>query len=321
VKAAATRSGAIDMQTIRFPSRFAALAAAVVAAGCAGPHAVRAEAGRPDPQVVAAARAACEQEFTPAYAQSGKDVIWVPTPDALVQRMLEMAAVGPDDVVVDLGSGDGKIAIAAARDFGARARGIEYDERMVRLANCYAAAEGVADRATFERADIFASDFSDATVVTTYLLPRLMMKLRPTFLELEPGTRIVSNAYHLDDWGADDVARLPSGAAWFWIVPADAAGQWRFEPADGGGADEGRFVASISQAYQHVGTKIRPPGSRRVAEGEGRLRGRELELEARQPGGRRFELRGTVHDDRIEAVVNWAGTERRYVGTRIAPGR
>src|SRR3981189_3864846 len=142
-------------------------------------------------------------QFQPQVGQSGKDVVWVPTPDDVVDRMLTMSQVTPNDFVIDLGSGDGKIAILAARKFGARALGIEYNPDMVKLSQNNALAAGVAGKASFRNADIFATDFSQASVITMYLLPGLNMKLRPQILSMRPGTRVASHSFTMEDWAAD----------------------------------------------------------------------------------------------------------------------
>ena len=164
--------------------------------------------------------------FAPTQGQEGKDVIWVPTPDRLVTRMLRLAALEASDYVIDLGSGDGKIVIAAARDFGASGLGIEYNPDMVALSNRNAAAAGVAERARFVRADIFASDFSRATVITMYLLPHLNLKLRHTLMAMKPGTRIVSHEFKLGDWEPEETSRLGYQSTHLWIVPGNAGGEW-----------------------------------------------------------------------------------------------
>src|SRR5919201_4509445 len=143
-----------------------------------------------------------KQEYEPQVGQEGKDVIWVPTPQALVEKMLGMAKVTPKDYLIDLGSGDGRTVIAAAKR-GAKALGIEYNPEMVELSKRNAAAAGVSDKATFMKADLFETDFSKATVVTLFLLPSINMKLRPKILDMKPGTRIVSNAFNMEDWEAD----------------------------------------------------------------------------------------------------------------------
>ncbi len=185
-----------------------------------------------------------DDKFQPEIGQAGKDVIWVPTPDALVKAMLTTAEVKSTDIVVDLGSGDGKIAIAAARDFGARARGIEYNPDMVALARRNAQRAGVSGMASFEQGDIFETDFSNATVVTMYLLPSLNLKLRDTLLKMKPGTRIVSHAFNLGEWEPERTISTDEATGYFWIVPANVAGRWAFEV----GAD--RFATELGQQFQ-----------------------------------------------------------------------
>src|SRR5690606_6830044 len=171
-------------------------------------------------------REACYRDFQPSSGQPGKDVVWVPTNDALVERMLRMAQVKPTDLVYDLGAGDGKIAIAAARDFGARSVGVEYNPDMVELANCLVKADGVEGKTKIIHGDIFETDFSKATVVTLYLLPELNVRLRPTILKMKPGTRVVSHSFLMDDWEPDERTATDHAQAYFWIVPAQVAGRW-----------------------------------------------------------------------------------------------
>ncbi len=166
-------------------------------------------------------------EYTPQVGQSGKDVIWVPTPKSLVEKMLKMADVKPTDYVIDLGAGDGVTVITAAKQFGVRALGIEYNPEMVELAKRNAQNEGVAARAEFVRGDIFTTDFSQATVLTMYLLPYLNMKLRPTILNMKPGTRIVSHAFTMEDWMPDQTDSTEGRTAYLWIVPAKVEGRWK----------------------------------------------------------------------------------------------
>lgn len=167
-------------------------------------------------------------EFTPHVGQEGKDVIWVPTPQALVERMLQMAKVTPSDYVIDLGSGDGRTVITAAKKFGVKALGIEYNPDMVELSKRNAEIEGVAGRAEFIKADIFSTDFSKATVITMYLLPQLNLKLRPTLLDMKPGTRLVSHAFSMDDWQPDQTESVEGRTAYLWIVPAKVEGTWQW---------------------------------------------------------------------------------------------
>ena len=171
------------------------------------------------------------QPFTPEIGQPGKDVVWVPTPQALVDRMLDIAKVTPTDYLIDLGSGDGRTVITAAKR-GARAHGIEYNPEMVALSQRNAAAEGLSARATFAKADLFESDFSQASVITMFLLPDINLRLRPKILDLKPGTRIVSNTFTMDDWTPDETSEVTDDClAWctalFWIVPAKVDGIWQ----------------------------------------------------------------------------------------------
>ena len=189
-------------------------------------------------------------QFTPQVGQAGKDVIWVPTPDDVVERMLVMAQVTPNDFVWDLGAGDGKIAIMAAKKFGARAIGVEYNADMVKHANENAQKAGVAGtgagKAVIRHGDIFATDFTQATVVTLYLLPALNMKLRPQLLSMRPGTRVVSHSFSMEDWEADEISTLDGRRAYFWIVPANVMGNWNL---DAGGQ---HLDMTLEQTFQKV---------------------------------------------------------------------
>jgi hypothetical protein len=195
--------------------------------------------------------AGTQKPFEPRVGQPGKDVVWVPTPNVLVEKMLDMARVTPGDFLVDLGSGDGRTVIAAARR-GLRAQGVEYNADMVALARRNAAAAGVADRATFVQGDIFKTDFSQAQVVTMFLLQTLNMKLRPTLLAMPPGTRIVSNTFSMEDWEPDQRETVEDCpvycTAMLWIVPAKVEGIWQLE---GAGARERRTL-TIRQAFQRL---------------------------------------------------------------------
>ena len=169
--------------------------------------------------------------YEPTVGQPGKDVVWVPTSQSLVDRMLDMAKLTPADRLVDLGSGDGRTVITAAKR-GATARGIEFNPDLVALSRRHAQAEGVAKKATFEHADIFKSDFSNATVVTMFLLPELNERLKPILLNMKPGTRVVTNSFLMGDWEADQTDRATGDCssfcdAYLWIVPAKVAGNWR----------------------------------------------------------------------------------------------
>src|SRR5437879_10937848 len=187
-----------------------------------------------------------QQKFEPQVGQAGKEVSWVPTPDDVVYCMLPMAQVTPNDVVIDLGSGDGKIAILAARKFGARALGLEYNPDMVKLSQNSAQAAGVAGKASFRNADIFATDFSQASVITMYLLPGLNMKLRPQILSMRPGTRVVSHSFTMEDWEADEISTVDGRRAYFWVVPANVMGSWTLE-SNGQKTD-----LSLEQTFQKI---------------------------------------------------------------------
>lgn len=208
-----------------------------------------------------------QKPFEPTVGQAGKDVVWVPTPQALVDKMLDMAKVTKGDVVMDLGSGDGRTVITAAKR-GARAFGIEYNPDMVALSQNNAKAAGVTDRATFIKADLFETDLSKASVITMFLLPSINMKLRPKILDLKPGTRIVSNTFTMEDWQADETETVTDGcsSSWctalFWIVPAKVAGTWNTPNG----------ALTLTQNFQMVSGTL---GSQAL---QGRLRGAQIEL-------------------------------------------
>ena len=183
--------------------------------------------------IVACANISVSSEYEPIVGQEGKDVIWVPTCQVLVDQMLDMAKVTPQDYVIDLGSGDGRLVITAAKS-GARALGIEYNPDMVALSKRNAAREGVIDKAQFIHGDIFESDFSQATVITMFLLEEINLKLRPQILNFKPGTRVVSNSFTMGEWKADQTFDVDDkkncgdySTAYFWIVPAKVEGTWK----------------------------------------------------------------------------------------------
>jgi hypothetical protein len=216
-----------------------------------------------------------DQVYEPRVGQHGKDVIWVPTPDDLVVKMLETAKVTSRDLVVDLGAGDGKIPIQAARQFGAHAIGIEYNKDLAELARRNAQRAGVADKVKIIHGDIFKEDFSQATVVTLYLLPELNMKLKPTLLKMKPGTRIVSHSFNMETWEPDAVI---SGAnsyyGYFWMVPAPIDGRWTISGLNGAESID------IRQRFQKFGGFITING-RREPITEGVIRGPEVTLKFR----------------------------------------
>ncbi len=232
-----------------------------------------------------------QSTYEPSVGQEGKDVIWVPTPQALVDKMLDMAKVTAKDNLVDLGSGDGRTVITAAKR-GVTARGIEYNPDMVQLSRANAAKEGVSEKATFEQADIFVTDFSKADVVTMFLLTSLNAKLRPTILDMKPGTRIVSNTFDMGDWKADEEAVVTEGCtsyckAYFWLVPAKVDGAWAM--------DKGEL--SIKQTFQNFTGTIKN-GNVVTPVTNGKLKGDEISFTA---GG--TEYSGKVNGTTIEGTT------------------
>jgi hypothetical protein len=190
-----------------------------------------------------------QSDFKPHVGQQGKDVVWVPTPDEVVERMLTMAQTKPEDYVIDLGAGDGKIAIAAAKKFGARSMGVEYNPEMVAFAQKNAKAAGVTDKAQIVHGDIFATDFTQATVLTMYLLPSLNMKLRPQILALRPGTRVVTHAFNMEDWEPDESTDVDGRRVYLWIVPANIAGRWALELS---GSSSDKVSLNFDQKFQRI---------------------------------------------------------------------
>jgi len=211
--------------------------------------------------------------FEPQVGQAGKDVVWVPTPQALVDKMLDISKTTAKDMLMDLGSGDGRTVITAAKR-GATAMGIEYNPDMVELSKRNATKEGVTAKATFTKADLFETDLSKATVITMFLLPDINLRLRPKILDLKPGTRVVSNTFTMDDWKADETASITEGCtswctALLWIVPAKVAGTWKLPQGE----------LRLTQTFQEVsGTLVN--GSSNVTISNGKMRGDEISFTA-----------------------------------------
>lgn len=192
------------------------------------------------------------ETYAPKLGQMGKDVMWLPTRDELVMQLLSAARVTSQDELVDLGAGDGKIPIAAARHFGARAWGIEYNKDLAALAQRNAQRAGVADRVRIVHGDIFKEDFSKATVVTLYLLEELNAQLRPTILNMRPGTRVLSNTFSMGDWEPDQVIRVGTDKGFFWTVPAVVAGKWSVLGLD----RRGPAQLQLTQRHQRIGGSV-----------------------------------------------------------------
>jgi SAM-dependent methyltransferase len=254
------------------------------------------------------------KEYVPQSGQAGKDVVWVPTPEAVVDRMLRMARVGPKDYVIDLGSGDGRTVIAAAKRFGARALGIEYNPDMVALSNRNAEKAGVGDKVKFVKADLFETDFSQATVITMYLLPALNIKLRPKILEMRPGTRVVSHAFNMEDWQPDQTATVDGRDAFLWIVPAKVAGQWKLAVPAGNGAET--WQVSLEQQFQKLSGKAALGGKSFTLVGA-RMRGERIEFGFVDGNGVTRQFSGTVRGNRMEGATQTQGaTQVKWTAER-----
>jgi hypothetical protein len=221
--------------------------------------------------------------------------------------MLKMAQVTKADRVYDLGAGDGKIAIAAARDFGATAVGVEYDPKLAQLGQCYVQADKLGERVRIVQGDIFETDFSSATVVTLYLLPELNLRLRPTLLNMKPGTRVVSHSFLMDDWEPDERSMTEDGSAYLWIVPAKVAGTWEFRESGG----KGNFVAKLEQKFQQLSGRA----GKQPLTSDARVNGSQIDLTFVDDGAP-TKVTGRVDGDRIDAQITRGGKASRYIGTR-----
>ncbi len=250
--------------------------------------------------VLAQDKAPAAAPFEPQSGQAGKDVVWVPSPQALVDRMLDMAKVTKNDYLVDLGSGDGRTVITAAKR-GIRAHGIEYNPKMVELAKFNAQKEGVTDRATFVEGDIFVSDFSKASVVTLFLLHELNVKLRPTLLDMKPGTRVVSNTFKMGEWEPDEEINAGGDCtswctAYKWIIPAKVDGSWKL--ADG--------TLALKQTFQMLDGTL-TVGGKAMPISDAKMSGAEIAFTA---GGKRYTGRvdGAAIKGNIQGGGAWNAT-------------
>ena len=248
---------------------------------------------------------ACAQaarEYEPRVGQAGKDVVWVPTPDELVEKMLDLANVTASDYVIDLGSGDGRTVITAAKR-GAQAHGIEYNPEMVELSKRNAAIEKISARATFAKEDLFESDFSKATVITMFLLPQINLKLRPKLLDLKPGTRIVSNSFTMGEWQEDESASTDDNCtgwctALLWIVPAKVEGVWQLAQGE----------LTLKQSYQFISGSLKS-GNEITPIAAGKLKGGHILFNA---GGVLFV--GEVNGNTMQGTVSTGG---RWSAARV----
>jgi len=242
--------------------------------------------------------AACLAASATAYAQNEPprlDVHFVPTPEAVVDRMLAMAKVTKDDYVIDLGSGDGRIVITAARKFGSRGMGVDLDPQRIKEAIANRDKAGVADKVEFRQQNLFETDLSKATVLTMYLLPRLNLQLRPMLLDLKPGTRLASHAFDMGDWRPDQHERVENRDAYFWVVPAKVNGRWQV--VDG----NDKFDIEINQRYQQIDGTARM-GDRTVLLRETSLRGDEIRFVVEFEDGKPRQYRGRVAGNKMESV-------------------
>jgi len=248
--------------------------------------------------LIASSAFAQAKPFEPTVGQAGKDVVWVPTPQTLVERMLDLAKVTPQDFLMDLGSGDGRTVITAAKR-GATAQGIEYNPDMVALSQRNAKEAGMTAKATFVKADLFETDFSKAQVVTMFLLPSINLRLRPKILEMKPGTRIVSNTFTMDDWTPDETSNVTEDCtswctALLWIVPAKVEGTWAMPQG----------ALTLTQKFQMVTGTL---GSTPIA--DGRLRGDEITFTA---GGAKYtgKVNGNSMSGTNGAGAKWSATKK-----------
>ena len=244
-----------------------------------------------------------QKPFVPESGQAGKDVVWVPTPQPLVNAMLDIAKVTPQDYVIDLGSGDGRTVITAAKR-GAKALGVEYNPNMVELSRKNATEAGVSNRATFVQADLFETDFSQATVVTLFLLPDINLRLRPKILDMKPGTRIVSNSFTMGEWEPDQETSVTDDCvswcrALYWVVPAKVAGSWKL--AEG--------TLTLTQEFQKISGTL---GSNKIT--DGKLNGDQITFTA---GGVKYT--GRVNGTSMTGTLT-GGRGGSWSATRGATG-
>ncbi|OGA20686.1 MAG: hypothetical protein A3I02_13900 [Betaproteobacteria bacterium RIFCSPLOWO2_02_FULL_67_26] len=252
---------------------------------------------------------------------------YVPTPQVVVDEMLRIGRVGPGDFVVDLGSGDGVIVLTAAVKLKARGFGVDIDPELVTQSNNEAKIRGVADRAAFHVQDVFKADISKATVVTLYLLPNMMLDLRPKILaDLRPGTRVVAHDYHFGEWLPDDqytwdvpekeaVNGVPRATVYLWIVPARVAGRWRLNLAAPAGE---KFDLTLRQTFQNLDGTVAGGGAKGVKLTQSRLSGNEISF-AFPSGGDRHLFKGRVAGDTMEGTVELAGGKgaAKWTATRV----
>jgi SAM-dependent methyltransferase len=244
-------------------------------------------------------------DYEPRVGQRGKDVVWVPTPQSLVDQMLRMAKVTSQDYVVDLGSGDGRTVITAAK-IGAKTLGVEYNPDMVELSKRNAVKDGVGEKAKFINGDIFQTDFSEATVVTMFLLPGLNLKLRPTLLDMKPGTRVVSNTFTMAEWKPDETATVTEDCsaycrAMLWIVPAKVNGTWKL----------GQSELTIDQEFQYFRGRL-TTGNVVAAISDGKLVADQISFTAGDT-----QYTGWVRGNAMEGTAKKGGSDAKWQASRM----
>jgi hypothetical protein len=270
----------------------------------------------------AGAHAQSTEPYKPEIGQAGKDVIWVPTSEKAVQRMLEMAKVGPGDFLIDLGSGDGRIVIAAAQHHGARGFGVDLNPEMVKLSEFRAQQARVSDRAKFYVRDIFQTDLKQATVVTLYLLTELNLRLRPSLLKLTPGTRIVANTFDMGEWEADEFDTSMASSLRLWIVPAQVSGAWTWSVTVNGKPRQ--FELDMNQQFQRISGVVKL-GQQRLRLRDAKLRGDQVSFvlleEQHTDHGVRYDFSGRAKGSTIEGEVSVSdgNVRARWVATRRSP--
>ncbi len=252
-------------------------------------------------------RSECERDYKPQVGQAGKDVVWVPTPDEIVQRMMRMAKVTSQDTVYDLGAGDGKIAIAAGK-LGATAVGIEYNPDMAKLASCLVGAENVGAKTRIIQGDIFKEDFSKASVVTMYLLPELNLCVRHRLLGMKPGTRITSHQFTMGDWEADETSEFEYRTAYLWIIPARVEGTWVLR--DPAGAS---YTVNLTQTFQKVSGDLVTGSGRQPLVGA-TLRGDQLRFAFNDDKGVTRTFSGTVRGTELVGTLKSNPGETKVTG-------
>jgi hypothetical protein len=251
------------------------------------------------------------KDLAPTRGQSGKDVIWIPTPEPLIDKMLTAAKVTAQDRVFDLGAGDGIIAITAARKFGAQSVGVEYNPKMADYARCKVQEAGMTEKVRIITGDIFVENFSSANVVTLYLLPDLNLRLRPTLLKMKPGTRIVSHAFNMGDWEPDETMSHEYSRGYFWVVPAQVEGDWMFSGMEGG-----PMRVSLRQTYQNIGGMFTRASNTQPLVGA-RLRGEDISFQFSTPDKNVHTFTGRVAGDRITGTVNSATLQTPVEAKRL----